>query len=128
MSEWVEIDNQRRSEQRRRGRLKVVRSVHTLIWIFFVACIVGIPLAAWQDRYVLAQVLFGLVAGEVLVLMLNRRRCPLTAIAARYTEDRSPNFDIYLPAWLARHNQLIFGALYLAGSAYALLRWSLTAA
>jgi hypothetical protein len=29
-------------------------------------------------------------------------RCPLTGIAARYTDDRRDNFDIYLPPWLAR--------------------------
>jgi hypothetical protein len=41
--------------------------------------------------------------------------CPLTAVAARYTAERRPNFDIYLPAWLARHNILIFSTLYAAG-------------
>lgn len=115
------------SERSQRRKLRAVRSVHTIVWMAFVACIAGIPLGAWQDRYTLALVLFGVVALEVLMLLLNGRRCPLTAIGARYTNDCSPNFDIYLPVWLARHNQLIFGALYLAGSAYALLRWMLTA-
>ena len=41
--------------------------------------------------------------------------CPLTSIAARYTDDRRANFDIYLPEWLARHNKAVFGALYVAG-------------
>jgi hypothetical protein len=47
----------------------------------------------------------------------------LTGIAARYTDDRRANFDIYLPEWLARHNKTIFGALYLLGLAYLLARW-----
>ena len=55
------------------------------------------------------------VWGEVGVLLLNRMRCPLTTIAARYTDDRADNFDIFLPRWLARHNQRIFGTLF-AGS------------
>lgn len=100
-----------------------MKLVHTLIWAAFVACIVGVPLAAWQERFGLALALFVIVALEVLVLMFNGRRCPLTAIAARYTDDRRANFDIYLPAWLARHNQSIFGVLYLAGSAFAMIRW-----
>ena len=54
---------------------------------------------------------------------MNRWRCPLTAVAARYTEDRRDNFDIYLPQWLARHNKVIFGALYCAGVVFAVARW-----
>jgi hypothetical protein len=63
------------------------------------------------------------VAIEVLVLLFNRFKCPLTAVAARYTPDREDNFDIYLPLWLARNNKLIFGALYVAGIAYTLVLW-----
>jgi len=65
-----------------------------------------------------AQVVNADVLVEVAVLVANRLRCPLTAIAARYTEDRRANFDIYLPEWLARHNQRIFGSLYAIGVAY----------
>ena len=43
---------------------------------------------------------------------------PLTAVAARYTDDRRANFDIYLPEWLARYNKQIFGPLYAMGVAY----------
>ena len=64
------------------------------------------------------------VAGEVAVLAFNNGRCPLTSLAARYTADRRDNFDIYLPQWLARHNKLIFGTLYVAGVAFALVRWT----
>jgi hypothetical protein len=28
-----------------------------------------------------------------------------------------------LPVWIARHNKLIFGALFLAGTVYAHVRW-----
>ena len=57
----------------------------------------------------------GIVFIEVLVLIANKWRCPLTGVAARYTDDRRDNFDIYLPEWLARHNKLIFGVLYVVG-------------
>jgi hypothetical protein len=57
------------------------------------------------------------------VLAVNRWRCPLTPIAARYTEDRRANFDIYLPEWLARYNKEIFGTLYLAGVVLLVVRW-----
>jgi hypothetical protein len=42
----------------------------------------------------------------------------------RYTSDRRDNFDIYLPEWLARHNQRIFGTLYVAGISVTLAKWA----
>ena len=78
----------------------------------------AIPWLTWQGRFGAATVLATIVLGEVVVLWLNRWRCPLTVVAARYTEDRRANFDIYLPEWLAGHNQPIFGSLYAIGVAY----------
>ena len=63
------------------------------------------------------------VAGEVLVLAVNGWRGPLTSVAGRFTAERRENFDIYLPVWLAKHNKLIFGALYVAGVLFALVHW-----
>ena len=60
---------------------------------------------------------------EILVLALNRMRCPLSDVAAHYTGDRSDNFDIYLPAWLARHNKLIFGSIFAAAELFLLRQW-----
>lgn len=106
-------------------KLVVVRLVHTVVWAFFVACILLVPWAAWAGRFRLAAGLAGVVLLEVLVLAFNRWTCPLTPLAARYTEDRRPNFDIYLPRWIAEHNKGLFGTLYVAGSLYALLAWAL---
>ena len=39
-------------------------------------------------------------------------------------DDRRENFDIYLPVWLAKYNKLIFGSLYVASVAFALVRWA----
>ncbi len=103
--------------------LVTIKIVHTVVWAFFVACILGIPFAAYVDHFRLALVLIALVLFEVVVLLINRWRCPLTGVAARYTDNRQDNFDIYLPLWLAKHNKLIFGALFACGVAYAALRW-----
>jgi hypothetical protein len=88
---------------------------HTLIWVFFAACVVAIPLLSWAGELRYALLCAAAVAAEVLVLAFNRWRCPLTDVAARHTSDRRDNFDIYLPEWLARHNKVIFGTLYLLG-------------
>jgi hypothetical protein len=104
-------------------RLRAIRLVHTVVWAGFAGCIVAIPLLTLQGRFRLAAFLALIVLGEVVVLAVNRWRCPLTPIAARYTEDRSANFDIYLPEWLARYNKEIFGPLYFAGVVFLAVRW-----
>jgi hypothetical protein len=107
----------------REDALRAVKALHTLIWVFFVACIVGAPLAAWRGQLALAGLLLGCVALEGLVLLFNRWSCPLTGVAARYTEQRDENFDIYLPRWLAKHNKTIFTPLYLLGAGYVFYAW-----
>lgn len=104
-------------------RLVVIKALHTVVWALFVACIVAIYLLAHTGRFGWALAAIGIVLAEVLVLVANGMRCPLTPIAARFTEDRRPNFDIYLPEWLARYNKEVFGPLYLGGIGYALLLW-----
>jgi hypothetical protein len=101
--------------------LLAVKVVHTIMWAFFVLCIAAIPLLTWRGELVSASWFAGIVLVEVLVIMLNRWRCPLTPLAARFTEDRRANFDIFLPEWLARHNKVIFGGLYFAGIVYLIL-------
>ena len=103
--------------------LRTVKIIHTVVWAFFAGCILAIPYYAWMGDIRMAAILCAVVFLEVLILLVNRWHCPLTPIAARYTDNRGDNFDIYLPEWLARHNKTIFGSLYLAGSMYTLFRW-----
>jgi hypothetical protein len=104
--------------------LKTIKVAHTIVWAFFVSCILAIPVASWRGEHRTAAWLAAAVAGEVAILVANKWRCPLTSVAARYTEDRHENFDIYLPEWLAKHNKSIFGALYVAVIVFALVHWA----
>jgi len=88
-----------------------------------VAAIFLIPVAGWLGQTRLALALTILILAECLVLALNRGRCPLTAVAARYTNERADNFDIYLPLWLARYNKVTFGTLFIAGEFFWLWQW-----
>src|SRR6266852_1443897 len=72
----------------RSHNLKQIKLLHTAIWAVMAGSIVAVPWAAWFGRFRLALGLTLLVLGECLVLALNGGRCPLTDIAARYTEDR----------------------------------------
>jgi len=105
--------------------LRKVKLLHTVAWAFFAGCIVLVPLAAWQRRFDVALVLIMIVTVEVAVLVWNGFKCPLTDVAARYTDDRRDNFDIYLPLWLARYNKHIFGSLFAAGILFTLIQWKL---
>ena len=103
-----------------------MRIVHTLVWALFAGCIVALPVFAWRRQFLVAVVLIALVAVEVVILLANRFRCPLTEVAARYTDDRQANFDIYLPLWVARYNKEVFGTLFVAGILFTVVVWRST--
>ncbi|MEX1311345.1 MAG: hypothetical protein AB1Z65_13060 [Candidatus Sulfomarinibacteraceae bacterium] len=103
--------------------LLVIKVVHTIVWVFFVVCIVAVPVLTRRGAFATAACLAAVVLVEVLVLVFNRWSCPLTPVAARHTDDRRANFDIFLPEWLARHNKTVFGWLYVGGLVYLLVSW-----
>ena len=92
--------------------LTFLKTLHTVIWLImttanflsFYLALIG-RFNVWFFTAVL------LLGGEIIVIVLNSWHCPLTAIMTKYTNDRQPNFDIYLPLWLAKNNIKIFGTL-----------------
>jgi hypothetical protein len=104
-------------------QLRTIKVVHSVVWLFFVLCIFAIALTAAAGRFEVSAVASAFVLLECGILACNGGRCPLTGAAARYTSDRESNFDIYLPRWLARHNKVVFGSLFVAGEVFALWRW-----
>lgn len=104
-------------------KLFAIKAFHTVVWAVFAGCIVAIPFAVHLGRWREAAILIGIVFVEVLVILLNRGSCPLTPMAARHTPDRAPNFDIFLPVWLAHYNKAIFGSLYGCAVVYAAVSW-----
>ena len=103
--------------------LRVVKAVHTAAWAFFVACIFAIPLFAWRQEFGRVLAASGFLGIEIGILALNSMRCPLTAVAARFTQDRRDNFDIYLPESIAKYNKQIFGSILVAAWIFALYEW-----
>jgi hypothetical protein len=101
-----------------KSKLIFVKLLHTAVWAIFASSIFAIPVCAFLGKLALAWCLIGFVLIEVIVLLANHMRCPLTNIAGRYTAAREDNFDIYLPLWLARNNKVIFGVLYIVAILY----------
>jgi hypothetical protein len=112
------------------AKLRAVKLLHTAVWVFFAGSTLAILVCAAAGAVALAAVFVGIVGAEVLVLAINDLQCPLTAPTARYRAEAgdasqpADDTDLYLvPRWLARHNKLVFGALYLLGIALTAVQW-----
>lgn len=103
--------------------LTATKVLHTVVWAFVACCIIALPFVAGYGAFRWVRVLSIVVLVECGVLLANGWRCPLTDLASKYTADRSPNFDIYIPNWLARHNKTIFGVLFLVNEAIVVVEW-----
>jgi len=104
--------------------LTAIKLLHTLIWAFLAASILALPVVGIMRRFRWAAILTGLVLLECGVLALNGGRCPLSDWAPRFTNDRANNFDVFLPNWLAQHNKVVFGTLFVAGELVVVGCWS----
>jgi hypothetical protein len=100
--------------------LTAIRLLHTVIWVILAGSILVLPLAGVLRRFRWATILTGSCCWSA---SCCRGRCPLSDLAQQFTADRADNFDIYLPNWLARHNKVIFGLLFIAGELVVLGYW-----
>lgn len=104
------------------AKLVAIKLLHTVIWVFLSSVVFYLLYAVIVDRIGrLFWIGLGLVGLEVLVLLLFRMSCPLTVVARRYSASERPNFDIYLPAFIARHNKTIYTVIM--GVVLAGLAW-----
>ena len=103
--------------------LTAIKLSHTLIWAFLAASILALPVAGVLRRFRWAAIITVIVLLECGVLAVNGGRCPLTDLATRFTIDRGANFDIHLPNWLAEHNKVVFGLLFVAGELVVVAYW-----
>ena len=122
VEEYLDVETEGRS-----GKgievLTAIKFLHTAIWAFLAASILVLPVLAGLRRFRWAAILSVIVLLECGVLAVNGGRCPLSDLAARFTVDRNPDFDIYLPSCLAQHNKVVFGVLFGAGELVVLGYW-----
>jgi len=85
-------------------RIFAIKLVHSIIFIFMVACLGYILYCAAARRYDWTLlVALAAIFIEGLALLLNRGRCPLTTLAERWGAASGTVTDIFLPEWLTRH-------------------------
>lgn len=104
-------------------KLHIIKTIHTIAWAVFASCILAIPVFVYFAQKTVTLTLVSVVLVEVVILVINGMKCPLTGVAARYTQDRSGNFDIYLPNRLATYNKVIFGTLFVMDILFMFLYW-----
>ena len=104
-------------------RLFQIKLLHTLVWGFFVTIIFYVLFSGLSGRITsFTWISIALVIGEGIVLLIFRMFCPFTLIARKYSDSKKPNFDIFLPEWLAKYNKHIFTSIFLLGVILVLLR------
>jgi hypothetical protein len=93
-------------------KLILVKTAHTLVWLFFNFVIFYMLYAALTGRLDRRLWIgYGLFVLEGVVLLVFKSFCPLTLIARKYSNSTQDNFDIYLPNWLAKYNKPIYTAI-----------------
>lgn len=104
-------------------KLLIIKLVHTLVWLFFVGIIFYVVWAGITNTVTtFTWIAIGLVVAEGLVLLIFKMFCPITLLARKYSDSTRDNFDIFLPNWVARHNKLIFTAIFLLGLVLVIFR------
>jgi hypothetical protein len=108
------------------SKLIIVKSVHTLIWLFFNLVLIYLFYVVITNKInYWFWIGLGLIGLECLVLVLNKWTCPLSPIARKYTDNTRDNFDIYIPNWLAKYNKIIYGILFLPLALFYILSLSI---
>ncbi|MEO8769638.1 MAG: hypothetical protein ABI402_06125 [Ferruginibacter sp.] len=97
-----------------KNKLKLIRVkiIHTLIWIFF-NLVISYMLYAVVINKIDKWLWIGyiIIFLEITTLLYFKLSCPITIVARRYSISRKPNFDIFLPVWLAKYNRIIYAGI-----------------
>lgn len=94
-------------------KLLFIKSLHTVIWLFFNVVIFYLLYAAIANKIdIWVWICIAIVFMEGLVLLAFKMFCPLTVLARKYSDSTRANFDIFLPNWLAKYNKLIYTTIF----------------
>jgi len=90
-------------------KLILVKSIHTLIWLFFNIVLFYLGYAVIKNQIgAVVWLAIGCIVMEWIVLLIFKWQCPFTILARNYSDSKKENFDIYIPNWLAKYNKEIY--------------------
>lgn len=105
------------------GKLAVVKTIHTFIYVVMVVAIFYILYAAIVGAFgVLLYISLGLLALEGIVFFGNGMKCPLTALAKRYGDPKGYVGDTLFPERCTKYTFRVFGTILLIGLLLLLLK------
>ncbi|AFY44095.1 hypothetical protein Nos7107_3526 [Nostoc sp. PCC 7107] len=94
-------------------KLTLIKTIHTLIWVFFNFVIFYMLYAAIANKLDFwLWIGYGFVFLEGLTLLTFKLHCPLNLLARKYSSSKKDNFDIYLPSWLAKYTKSIYTSIF----------------
>ena len=103
--------------------LFIIKTIHTLIWLFFNVVIFYMLYAVIVDKIdIWLWIGYGLIALEGLTLLAFKFFCPLTILARKYSDSTKDNFDIYLPNWLAKYTKVIYTSIVVVIAIITIIR------
>lgn len=93
--------------------LRLVRAIHTAIYLLMVVSILHALYAALTGTYdPLLPLSLTIVTVECVVFAANGMKCPLTALARRYGDVTGHVCDTLFPEWCTRYTFRVFGTLF----------------
>lgn len=103
--------------------LSFIKVTHLAVFLSVTVLLAGFLYEVAADRIsYLTWVTIGVFLGEGIVLLTNRWRCPLTAVAEDLGSKHGQVTDILLPKSIADHVWTIYTWLFAAGFLVLLLR------
>lgn len=100
-----------------------IKLIHSILFFLIGICTIYVFFAAALDRITtLTWIAFGVAVIELLALMLNEWRCPLTDLAENQGAEVGSVADLFLPKWLSDHLFTIFGIVFGATCLLLILR------
>ena len=99
-----------------------IKLIHSLLFFLIaVSTTYVFVTAVWGQVTSLTWWALAIVIIELLVLLFNNWRCPLTDLAVQQGADVDSVADLFLPQWLSNYLFTVFGVVFLASC--ALLIW-----
>lgn len=90
-----------------------IKLVHSLLFFLIGICTVYVFVAAAMDQITtLTWIAFAVAVVEIVALIFNDWRCPLTDLAEQHGAEVGSVADLFLPKWLSDYLFTIFRIVF----------------